>query len=145
VVRLFLDLTMKALQTVDYERAVIVWCSDEVPDNGVQVFTKKEAMEWHYDGQIRAAGGGTHLEPAFRVIADQFPDVRCITYLTDGGVGTDDVVQAGKIVRHELGNVPVLWLLIDDTGYEYVRRFVDWVKEYKVGRCAFLPMDKLDY
>ena len=143
VVRYFMDLVVKALKTVDYEKAVIIWCSDAVPTDGIQEFTKKEIEAgWRWDGRIRKAGYGTEFKPAFDVIEEHYPDVRCITYLTDGGVGNYDVDDAAAALKR-MRNPPCLYLLIDESGYEYVNRFVEWVKDARAGRCAFLPMDRV--
>lgn len=138
-----MDCAVEALNTVDYEKAVLIWCSDAVPTNGVQEFTKDEITNWKWDGLIRRAGCGTEFKPAFDVIEEHYPDVRCITYLTDGGVGTYDVDDAAAAIKR-LNNVPCLYLLIDECGYSYVERFAEWVAERKAGRCAYLPLDRLD-
>ena len=145
VVRLFLDEATAALRTLDYKKAVLIWCSEYVAK--AQEFTKEQVDSMRgsmFNGIIYRQGFGTNFPPAFEYIAEHYPDVRCITYLTDGGVGVYDVTESKEIISRDLNNVPVLWLLFDDVGYAYVERFVGYVKEHKCGRCAFLPAHLLN-
>jgi predicted metal-dependent peptidase len=143
MVRYFLDETTEALRHLNYEKAVIIYCSDAVAK--VFEFSKKEVdgKKSLFNGIIYRVGYGTALAPAFEYVAENYKDVRCITYLTDGGVGTYDVIESARIINEQLNRVPVLWLLIDQNQYAYVKRFVEWVREYRAGRCAFLPMEKI--
>ncbi len=140
VVRLFLDEATQALRTLNYKKAVILWCSDSVAK--AQEFSREEVNMRRgslFDGIIYRNGFGTNFPPAFEYIAEHYPDARCITYLTDGGVGEYDVTESKEIITRDLNNTPVLWLLFDEIGYAYVSRFINWVKEHKCGRCAVLP------
>lgn len=143
MVRYFLDEVTEALKTVNYKRAVIIWCSDAVAK--VQEFTKQEADSKHslFDGRIYRSGYGTNFPPAFEHIAEHYPDARCVTYLTDGGVGEYDVEECAKIVKQQLHNVPVLWAIADEYEWGYVKRFRDWTRKHGIGRCVNLPMDKV--
>ena len=144
MVRYFLDEVTRALKTVKYKTAVIIWCSDEVAK--VQEFTKAEAdgKQSLFDGVIHRCGFGTNFPPAFERIAEDYAqDVRGIVYLTDGGVGEYDVEESAEIVRKKLHNVPVMWALADEYEWDFVKRFRQWVRTHNAGRCANLPMDKV--
>ena len=143
-VRFFIDNTVQALRQLDYEKAVIIWCSDGVPTGeGVQEFSKREveakgADIW--DGLIRKCGGGTHFYPAFEKIAELYPDARCISYLTDGGVGDYEAPEVRRVMDEGgIGNVPVLWLVTNDGWDYYVDKWIANCKKYNLGKV--IPLD----
>ena len=144
MVRYFLDEATRALKSVNYKRAVVIWCSDAVAK--VQEFTKQEAdsKQSLFDGVIHRSGYGTNFPPAFEEIAENYSDVRGIVYLTDGGVGEWDVEESARIVKEKLHNAPVMWALADEYGWDFVKRFRNWTRQHNIGRCAQLPMDKVN-
>jgi len=144
MVRYFLDEVTKAMRSLDYEKTVVIWCSEYVAK--VFEFTKKEVDGGKalYNGIIYRKGYGTNFPPAFEYIAEHYRDVKVITYLTDGGVGEYDVRESQEIMQEAgLGTTPLLWLLAYDVEYEFITRFIEYTKKYRFGRCARLPMDEV--
>lgn len=139
----FLDETYAALRNLDYERAVVIWCDRRV--NHIDEYTKAqvEGQGSLWDGNMYG-GGGTRLMPAIREVLDNYPEARCVTYLTDGAVMNHDVQNCIDALKDENPTLPVLWLL-DNKNTCWAEEFQRYLMEYgnHNHRVAFLPNEML--
>ena len=127
-----------ALDTNRYEKAVVIWCSDGVPPEGVLEYKHGDTI----DRRRRRCGGGTEFMPAFKIIAEKYSDAAVISYLTDGGVGSYDVIEVNEFWRTRLGMKPLVWALIDN-GWGCTQRFIEHANQLQLGKVCKLPMEKI--
>ena len=130
-----------ALKTAMFKRAIVIWCSDGIPRDGVFEYTKADIGK--LDKRIRRCGGGTEFLPVFERVKKDYPNADCLTYLTDGGVGDYDIEECFEYWSKNMRNVPVVWALAD-LGWSCCERFTEHCNRIGFGVVAELPMDQLD-
>lgn len=128
----------RALDTVMFDRAVVIWCSDGIPEHGVLEYRPGDTV----DRRRRKCGGGTHFMPVFERVAKDYPDAAVISYLTDGGVGDYEVNEVNEFWRTRLGMKPIVWGLIDN-GWACTDQFIVKANSLGLGKVCKLPMEKL--
>ena len=129
-----------ALATAKFAKAVVIWCSDGIPHDGVFEYTKSDLGK--LDRRIRRVGGGTEFMPVFERVKQDYPDAAVLTYLTDGGVGDYDIDECHEYWRANLKNVPIVWALAD-LGWSCTERFTQRCNRLGFGVVAELPMEEL--
>jgi len=129
-----------ALRLAMFQRAVVIWCSDGIPQEGVFEYTKSDLGK--LDRRIRRVGGGTEFMPAFQRVADDYPDAACMTYLTDGGVDDMQVDECFAFWNTKLRRMPLIWAL-GDLGWSCTEHFTVKCNQMGFGVVAELPMEQL--
>jgi len=127
-----------ALDSVQFDEAVVIWCSDDIPPEGVFSYKPGDTI----DTRRRKCGGGTHFMPAFERIAKEHSDCAVISYLTDGGVSDYEVREVNDFWRTRLGMKPLLWGLVNN-GWGCTDKFIVKANRMGLGKTCVLPMEKM--
>lgn len=102
--KLFISETAAVLAQVQPEQIIYVQC-----DDGVQSVKVLERGQRLTGDDLRFKGrGGTSFVPAFKHLAEHYPDVEAIVYLTDLETSEEDFAEV-----ENLAVAPVLWVSVN--------------------------------